>query len=215
MRNSRFAEPIIVLSSTKVRGGHSQGFKNNAQCNLSTLISGDRPMVSITVALGTGNPTKIRATKKVYKLFYNKVNVIGIDLRAGVSVQPREEGVYLGARNRAYGAIKTAGAHYGVGIEAGIVKINGKKMNTACCVIVDRKKNEHVGYSVMFEIPSKIMELVDKGMDLSHAVDQFTGTRDSGHHEGLVGILSRGNFNREKMLSEAVLMALMEFENEK
>jgi inosine/xanthosine triphosphatase len=179
------------------------------------LISGDRAMVSITVALGTSNPTKIRATEEVYNLFYSNVNVIGVDLSTRVSDQPREEELYLGARNRAYGAIKTAEAQYGVGIEAGIVKISGKKMNTACCVIVDQKKNEHVGYSVMFEVPSKIMELVDKGMELSHAVDQFTGTRDSGHHEGLIGILSRGHFDREKMLSEAVMMALMEFENEK
>jgi non-canonical (house-cleaning) NTP pyrophosphatase len=50
-------------------------------------------------------------------------------------------------------------------------------------------------------------------MELSKAVDRYTSKRDSGREKGLVGILSRGHFDREKMLHEATLMALMGFFN--
>jgi len=50
-------------------------------------------------------------------------------------------------------------------------------------------------------------------MELSKAVDRYTRRRDTGHKKGLVGILSHGHFDREKMLHEATLMALTGFFN--
>jgi inosine/xanthosine triphosphatase len=168
-------------------------------------------MVSVFVAVGSTNSVKIRATQKMYSLFYTNIQISGVNLESGVSRQPLNRDLYLGARNRAVGAIKTVEALHGVGIEAGLININNRIMNTTCCVILDQKGVEHVGYSVMFEVPSEIMKLVEQGMELSEAVDRFTRKRGTGHKEGLVGILSQGHFDREKMLSEAVLMALMQF----
>ena len=168
-------------------------------------------MNSIIVAIGSTNPLKISAAEKACKLLMGKVHILGVNPQSSVSDQPREDELYVGAKNRALRALESSKAAYGIGIEAGIININGRKMNTACCVIMNAEKSEHIGYSVMFEIPSEIMKMVDQGMELSRAVDRFTGKHDSGRHEGLIGILSRANFTREQMLFEAVLMALMEF----
>jgi inosine/xanthosine triphosphatase len=168
-------------------------------------------MSSAFVAVGSTNPAKIHATQKIYSLFYANTQISGVRLETGVSRQPLNGDLYIGARNRAVGAIKAAEATYGVGIEAGLFNINNRIMNTACCVILDQKGVEHVGYSVMFEVPLEILKFVEQGMELGQAVDRFTGKKDTGHKEGLVGILSQGHLDRERMLSEAVLMALMEF----
>jgi inosine/xanthosine triphosphatase len=165
----------------------------------------------IVAVVGTTNHLKISAARKAFAELLGDVQVLGVEVSTGVSGQPWDGELFSGAKNRATSAIKSKNADFGVGIEAGIVNMNGRTMNTACAVIVNQECVEHSGYSVMFEVPRGILDLVNGGMELSKAVDMYTGNRDSGHDKGLIGILSRGNFVRERMLYEATLMALMEF----
>jgi len=170
-------------------------------------------MTTTVAIVGTNSRLKICAAKKAFSELFDNVQVSGVNTPTDVPNQPWDDELYLGAKKRAESAMRETKADYVVGIEAGTVHINGRKMNTACAVIAKQGGIEHIGYSVMFEVPKEILDLVEGGMELSKAVNSCTSRRDSGHGKGLVGILSRGHFDRERMLHEATLMALMGFFN--
>lgn len=72
------------------------------------------------------------------------------DTDSGVPAQPKDEQILQGAINRAKAALE--GNDFGVGIEGGIVEINGKLCNTAYCVIMDRTGKYSVGSQLIFEL---------------------------------------------------------------
>lgn len=167
-----------------------------------------------TVVVGTDNRLKVTAAKRVFCEFFDNVQVSRVNKPADVPNQPWDNELYLAAKCRAESAIRETKADYAVGIESGIFRINARRMNTTCAVIVDQQGIEHIGYGVMFEIPKKILDLVEKGMELSKAVDSQMRMTNGSREKGLVSILSREHFDRERMFHEATLMALLGFLNE-
>lgn len=82
-----------------------------------------------TVAIGSQNPIKITCTKKAFSSYWPKTEFefIPVTVPSGVNDQPlSDKECILGAKNRAKRALKGAFSDYGVGIEGGIIKVNGK-----------------------------------------------------------------------------------------
>ena len=145
----------------------------------------------VRIAIGSLNPVKVRACEEAFKKFYTHIEVVPVKVLDGGEVMPCNFEVYNGARMRAEKSLEVTGASLGVGIEAGYVDILGRRMLTACCIVLDKEGNEGISYSLAFQPPAGI-----------------TPSQELGKGVGIVGKLTDGIIVREKILQDALIVAI-------
>ncbi len=165
------------------------------------------------VAIGSKNPLKIDAAKIAVNNFFIDAEFSDVDVESGVHKQPINVETEEGAKNRATAALKKTGADFGIGIEGGLIELNGKDYCTACCAIVDKKGEMHIAYSPFFELPPKMLAEVKQRKELGDLMDEHTGRKNTKQSEGALGIFSKGKITRGKAFEIAVMLALVPFIN--
>lgn len=164
------------------------------------------------VAVGSTNPTKVKAVEEVFRRAFGKVEVAGVDVNSGVPVQPFHARVIVkGAVNRAKLALKAKAADYGVGIEGGVAKFGGRWYNLGFAVIVDKGGRIGTGTSGWFECPPRILEELKKGRELGDVMDELVGEKDTKKRDGAIGIFTRGMVVRRSLYEHGIWMALASF----
>ena len=152
------------------------------------------------VVVGSRNPVKIAAVRAIMSRVAPMASVDGRAVSSEVPDQPwGDEETIRGARTRARAALAAdPAATMGVGIEGGVVALaNGEVRSNAWAVIVDREGREGVGGSLAMPLPPRVAQLLRDGMELGHAMDAVTGSENTKHKEGAVGILTQGLITRQ------------------
>jgi len=172
----------------------------------------------ITVAVKSRNPVKVNAARLgCGELLGAPVNALGVDGASGVRAQPvGDEETMDGALNRARAALAAVPeAEFGIGLEGGVVDIDGVLYCCAWCAVV-RRSDGRAGLASTgrCELPPRVAELVRGGMELGAADDLVFGRNNSKQGEGAVGLLTRGAIDRTQLYVPAVTMALVQFLNE-
>lgn len=72
----------------------------------------------------------------------------------------------------------------------------------------DRSPRFGFGKTGTFPIPSKVAELVNKGVELGYANDQVFNSRESKSGQGAVGLLTGGLIDRSAYYEHAIMLAL-------
>src|SRR5262245_23702130 len=117
-----------------------------------------------------------------------------------------------GALNRAKHALnKPPEAHFGVGIEGGVLEDQDGMWAYAWVVIVDREGRTGKGQTGRFQLPEGVAQLIREGLELGDADDRFFGRHNSKQQEGAIGILSDGKITRRALYKPAVTFALLPF----
>jgi len=166
------------------------------------------------VAVGSTNPVKVGAVARVFRLLCSPT-VIPVAVEPGVPPQPVGLGETLrGALNRAVGALRGSGADYGVGMEAGVVRLGeGLVLDVQACVVIDSSGRVGVGLSPWFQVPGgwagRLLEGVELGV-VAEEVLRRVGIRSG---LGVIGYLTRGFMTRLELGEDALLMALVPFMN--
>lgn len=166
------------------------------------------------VVIGSTNPVKIAAVKSAFEKVWPKKEFIfkGIKVDSGVSHQPMSDAeAIVGARNRAVIAMKKSKADFGVGLEGGLQKINGKWFDCGWIVIADKNGIEGIGSSIKMQTPDKMMRLIIKGRELGEVDDIFFKTKNSKQKEGHFGHMTKKKITRAKAYEHAVISALVRF----
>lgn len=166
------------------------------------------------VAIGSQNPVKISCIKKAFLAFWREkeFDFISISVPSGVNEQPKsDKECILGAKNRAKKALKMAKTDFGVGIEGGIIETDKHFFARAWVVIIDNKGRIGLGSSLSAPVPSRYMNLINKGIELGKANDIITGVENTKHKNGYFGFISDNLITREKGYVDAVVMALARF----
>ena len=159
--------------------------------------------------MATSNPMKIRAVKRIFNRFYEaRVKPVHVD--HGVPEQPVGVQVYEGAYRRAVLALETAEADFGVGIEAGPMKVDPVGYLEGQIAVVASSEGIGVGVSPLFMLPDDVLERVVQGVELSEAF-RHKRSRDVGESIGIVGIVTRGAVTRQDLTEAALAMALIPF----
>src|SRR3989344_5795811 len=129
------------------------------------------------IRVGSENKNKIEAVKQVIQNydFLNNAMVEGCSVSSGVSSQPSSlEETIKGAMNRAENAFQNC--TYSIGLESGIilVYIHSEKryFEHTICSIYDGNKHG-LGFSPAFELPPKIVKIIDAGMNLEEAAKEL------------------------------------------
>ncbi len=165
-----------------------------------------------TVAVGSTNPTKLRAVRKVFTRVWRSARVVGVEVDSGVSVQPiGAKEIISGAINRARNALKKTGADFGVGIEGGVAKFGDRWYNLGFVAVVSKEGQVGLGSSGWFECPPRVLKELRKGRELGDVMDELTGTRGIKFGKGTIGTFTRGYVDRVKLYEHGLWMALCRF----
>lgn len=171
------------------------------------------------INVGSKNKVKIEAVSELLKSYpdFKDADFFGKEVDSKVSHQPKTlDETIEGAMNRAKNAFENC--DYSFGLESGLIKVPYTKtgyMDTTACAIYDGK-NFHLGLSSCFEYPVKVTEYVlENNKELSDAFRElgFTTKQKIGEEEGIIGVLTKGKFNRKQYTQEAIRMAMVHLEN--
>ena len=162
------------------------------------------------IAVGSRNPVKVSAVQSVVRQWSPLSVVEGVPAASGVPDQPvGDDETIRGAVQRARAARLALDADIGVGLEGGVVELEGGAMRScAWAAVALRDGREFVGGSLAMPLPPSVAALVRSGVELGHAMDSVTGGRDTKHGAGAVGILTHGMIDRQRAYEVLVTYAL-------
>jgi inosine/xanthosine triphosphatase len=186
-------------------------------------------MPAILIAVGSTRRPKLAAVEEALASFGRQLNsaanfeVQGFEAESGVSDTPcsREE-LMRGARQRAEAlkqTLETDGrsAGYYLGLEGGldVAFENGlHRVFLESWAYVTDGTNGFFGRSGGIELPEALIEeVMEKGVDLSVAIDQFAGEVGIRDSQGAWGVLSGNLISRQEAFRVAVLAAFAPFYN--
>jgi inosine/xanthosine triphosphatase len=151
--------------------------------------------------------------------------VIGVEVESGVGHTPATcEELMRGAKQRAEALVqldREGGKDwkYFVGLEGGldVVEENGnRRVFLESWAYVSDGRRGHFGRSGGVEIPEALAhEVLEKGVELSVAIDEFAGAAGIRDAQGAWGVLTRNLIARQEAFRVAVIAAFAPFYNEK
>lgn len=173
--------------------------------------AGTKPTV---VAIGTKNPVKIRGIRKAFRKAFpgKKFSFVPVSAESGVGDSPKGRETFVGAKVRAENSLSLVpGADYGVGVEGGL-RDCGPDIGwfvEGVVAVSDKRGRTTYGISGGVIVPKAIVtRFFSEKRELGEIVDSVFKTKNVKQGLGLVGIMTGGNFPREKKVFEACLVAL-------
>lgn len=172
----------------------------------------DKPLVIV----GSKNPVKLDCTNEAFSLAFSKEFLVnGVSAASQVSEQPIGDAeTLLGAINRVKNAkMAFPEADYWIGIEGGIVNDEFGMNAFAWIYIEDKSGLNGKAKTGTFYLPKGISQLINSGLELGHADDQYFAKENSKQQGGSVGILTHGVVDRKAYYTQAIILALIPFLN--
>ncbi|WP_243678077.1 inosine/xanthosine triphosphatase [Vulcanisaeta distributa] len=150
-----------------------------------------------------------------FRLAGFRANVVSIEPPGDIT-PPEPIGldeIINGAVRRSQYAINVVrNAEFGVGIEAGIIRVKGfeEGIDVTIAAVIDGSGKVTLGFSPGFMVPRKFMNEVLQGVELNDVVSRYYGGEPNiGRKYGLIGALTRRFIDRVILNTEAVYMALI------
>jgi len=191
-------------------------------------------MRKILIAVGSARKPKLNAVSAALESFAAVLapeascEVVGVEVASGVGHTPtsREE-LMLGARQRAEALAEIdrreqRGWHFFVGLEGGLEAIPepsaaaGRRVLLESWAYVSDGQTGHFGRSGGIELPEALAhEVLDRGIELSEAIDRFAGAVGIRDAQGAWGVLSSNLIPRQEAFRVAVIAAFGPFYNAK
>jgi inosine/xanthosine triphosphatase len=188
-------------------------------------------MGTTIIGVGSTRKPKLNAVSDALVTFAavldpgTQFEVIGLEAESGVGHTPATcEELMRGARQRAEAVVQHAhkcGAvwKYFVGLEGGldVVEENGnRRVFLESWAYVSDGSRGYFGRSGGVEIPETLAhEVLEKGVELSVAIDKFAGEVGIRDAQGAWGVLTRNLIARQEAFRVAVIAAFAPFYNEK
>lgn len=165
------------------------------------------------IAVGSVNPVKIEAVRRVVEKVWPGSKVVGVEVSSGVSNQPKSETeARKGAINRAKRAIKKSKADFGVGLEGAVRHVPGFGFFiTPWCAVLDKEGVIGFGHGAAPLLPKKFEKAILSGKELGEVVDEVTGEKDTKKKMGAFGFLTMGVVTRVAAYEHMVAFAFARF----
>jgi inosine/xanthosine triphosphatase len=205
--------------------------KFQAHCRYNLRDTFSVNMRKLFIAVGSTRRLKLSAVTEAIQSFGGLLEngaefaVAGFDVESGVGHTPlgREE-LMRGARQRAEALVRLAKEknepwRYFVGLEGGLDVMQDKperRVFLESWAYVTDGITGHYGRSGGIEIPPGLShEVLDKGEELSVAIDRFAGAVGIRDAQGAWGVLSANLITRQEAFRVAVVAAFAPFYNAK
>ena len=172
-------------------------------------------MKPLKVAVGSANPVKVHAARRVMERIYGRgrVKVVGVKVSSGVPSQPVGFQTVQGAVNRAFNALREAEAQLGVGIEAGLFPVKAALtgyVDVQWCAVADGEGRVTLGCGPGFEMPPQVVkEALEGGSEVGAVIGRMFKVKRVGETVGAIWLLTRGKLSRAELTEHAVMMAMV------
>lgn len=168
------------------------------------------------ILVGSKNPVKIDAVREALSNYFGNIEVTGIEVESGVSIQPAGDETFIGAKNRALNLkaldeSNNINADFFVGIEGGIAKEFNRWFAFGCICIVDKSGNIGFGTSPHFELPILVIEKLLNGVELGIVMDEIQNEENTKQKNGAIGYFTNGVMNRKELYIEGLKVAIIPF----
>jgi inosine/xanthosine triphosphatase len=189
-------------------------------------------METIPIAVGSKRAPKLEAVREALVALgpllqpKSRFEVMGFEVETGVSHTPSSRTELMaGARGRCEAlrsAVEQKAAAYFVGLEGGldIIYENGHETGRrlvfleSWAYVSDANGRGFYGRSGAILLPDALsIEVLDRGTELSHAIEAYTGVQDVRDSQGAWGILTKNLINRQESFRIAVISAFAPFFN--
>lgn len=190
-----------------------------------------RLMKRILVAVGSMRKPKLQAVAKALAAFAPKLvpdgdfEVVGVEVESGVSLTPSSsEELMRGAHNRAETLVRMAREtraawRYFVGLEGGLDVLQDdrrRRVFLESWAYASDGRQGFYGRSGGIELPEELAhEVLERGFDLSDAIDRYVGAVGIRNGQGAWGVLSADLIQRDESFRVAVIAAFAPFYNAK
>ncbi|WP_192820389.1 inosine/xanthosine triphosphatase [Rufibacter sp. LB8] len=173
-------------------------------------------MSSKKVVVASANPVKVQAALAgLQRMFpHDQFEAVPLEVPSGVADQPMTDQETLqGALNRVENAFtQRPEADFWIGLEGGVEQVHHELASFAW-VVVKAGTTWGKARSGTFFLPQKVADLVNQGVELGPANDQIFSQVNSKQKGGAIGILSHGALGRKELYEQAVVLALVPFQN--
>ena len=160
------------------------------------------------------NPVKLEAARQGLWAMFPGLDWApeGLSVPSGVREQPMTDAeTRRGAWNRARNAqAAQPEADLWLGIEGGLDPQYDQRWAMAWVVVLGRKTTGEAR-SCSFPLPPAVIQQLDQGLELGHAIDAVYGQENSKQKGGAVGALTGGALTRTGLYVPAVILALIPF----
>ncbi len=168
------------------------------------------------ILVGSKNPVKISSVEEALKNYFDNIEVIGIEVESGVSVQPINDETFVGAQNRAMrlkelNNSQNLFAELFVGIEGGIAKQFDKWFAFGCMCVLDNNGRTGFGTSPHFELPQTVVKKLLQGIELGDVMDEIMNQQNTKQKHGAIGFFTNGVMNRKELYIEGLKVAVIPF----
>ena len=187
----------------------------------SHLVSFPKGDIMITmtptkVLIGSENSVKIESAKQSFSKFFKPVEIKGLRVNSGVSVQPFNEDTFTGAKNRAEHVKRIndeqcLNANFFVGIEGGILQLYKRWFQFTAIHILDSQHRDSFSTTGLYELPDWIVEKLLAGSELGHIIDELTQDSNTKEKQSASGFLTNGAVDRLQNYTQAITFALIPF----
>ncbi|MGC2529407.1 MAG: DUF84 family protein [Candidatus Acidiferrum sp.] len=188
-------------------------------------------MKKIIVAVGSTRRPKLQAVAKALESFAPKLvpdgdfEVVGVEVESGVSPTPSSsEELMRGARQRVDALMQLAREtrqpwRYFIGLEGGLEVLQDdrtRRVFLESWAYVSDGSWGFYGRSGGIELPEELAhEVLERGFDLSDAIDRYAGAVGIRDGQGAWGVLSADLIQRDESFRVALITAFAPFYNAK
>ena len=169
--------------------------------------------------IGSKNQGKIESARQALSIYFEDVEVIGINVSSDVSEMPVDDEIYIGARNRIanlkkYAKESNIEVDFFMSAESGIFKINPGWVICNAVAIENKEGVTSYGTGPQFPVPESLVDDVIK-LGLSEVMNNIFGEDEERHNRGGgIQMLTHGEISRIDSTKIAFIMALTKYINE-
>ncbi|TMC77014.1 MAG: DUF84 family protein [Chloroflexi bacterium] len=170
------------------------------------------PLPFRTAAIGSTNPAKVEAVRRILAQLAPGCLVEPIDVPSGVGDMPLgEEAVRAGALARARAALDRSEADVAFGLEGGAILEDQNAWLTGHVAAVTRDGRLGEAAWGRMLLPHVAAERLRMGEELGDIIDDLFERRESKRQAGAIGILTEGAMSRTDAFAYLVAMACAPF----
>jgi len=192
-------------------------------------------METIRIAVGSKRAPKVEAVREALKALGPVLDptavfeVQGFEVATSVSHTPQSRAELMaGARERCETLMRSGKeeARYFVGLEGGLDVVyenghedgygNGRRLVflESWAFVCDARGKGFYGRSGAILLPEALaVEVIDRGTELSHAIEEYTGLQGVRDSQGAWGVLTKNLIDRQESFRIAVISAFAPFYN--
>ena len=173
-------------------------------------------MTPTKVLIGSENSVKIESARQSFSKFFKPVDVKGLSVDSGVSVQPFNEDTFTGAKNRAEHVKRlndeqSLNANFFVGIEGGVLQLHNRWFQFTVIYILDSQHRDSFSTSGLYELPDWIVKKLLAGSELRQIIEELAQDSNIKEKQSASGFLTNGAVDRLQNYTQAITFALIPF----